>query len=290
MDSLETGSRKRGRPPLGSVRRGAGKHDGDKVRRIQVRSKPNKKRSPSPTLQEPTTATAPTAYSFGFIDNEWQDGGIRGRVLICGKPGSGKSYLLDKRIRGCRRVILFNTANVDSFDGLPFTRASRPAELKRMMLESFPDKPLRVIYAPMTGKKLEHFDAVCKILVAFGQTEGSKANVVFAVDEIDVFMSANDPGPESFYELTNYGRHLRVAMVGTTRNTVAVSRQYTSMLTEIDIFSMTEPRYLKYFEDVCGAAVSDRVPLLGKHEYIRWMADGGTCERRKGWTDDRRRP
>ena len=62
-----------------------------------------------------------------------------------------------------------------------------------------------------------------------------------------------------------------------------VSRQYTSMLTEIDIFAMTEPRYLKYFEDTCGAVVSDQVPLLGEHEYIRWLSDGH-CERKKGWS------
>jgi hypothetical protein len=179
-------------------------------------------------------------------------------------------------------VILFNTANVQSFDRLKgFERISRPGDLKALMLASHPDAPLRVIYTPLAGDKLQHFEIVCSIVKVCG-------HVVFAVDEIDTFMTANDLGGPAFYELCNYGRHLRVAMLGTTRNTVAVSRQYTSMLTEIDIFAMTEPRYLKYFEDTCGAAVSDQIPLLGKHEYIRWSADGH-CERRKGWGDERRR-
>jgi hypothetical protein len=144
------------------------------------------------------------------------------------------------------------------------------------MIDAHPDQPLQVIYQPTTGDKWEHFDLVCRIISICG-------NVVLAVDEIDTFMTANDVGTDSFYDLTNYGRHRHVAMIGTTRNTVAVSRQYTSMLTEICIFSTTEPRYLKYFEDTCGAVVSDQVPLLGEHEYIRWIASGGHCERRKGW-------
>jgi hypothetical protein len=177
-------------------------------------------------------------------------------------------------------VILFNTANVDSFDKLKFERISRPGELKARMLAAFPDAPLQLVYTPLEGDKQEHFDLVCRIIKVCG-------SVVFAVDEIDTFMTANNVGGVAFYELTNYGRHLRVAMLGTTRNTVAVSRQYTSMLTEIDIFAMTEPRYLKYFADTCGAQVSDLVPLLGKHEYLRWMAEGGQCERKRGWSNER---
>ena len=145
-----------------------------------------------------------------------------------------------------------------------------------MIAAAHPDGELRVIYTPNDGSKAEHFDIVCKIVKVCG-------HVVLAVDEIDLFMDANNLGEQAFYDVTNYGRHLRVAIIGTTRNTVAVSRQFTSMLTEIDVFSTTEPRYLKYFEDTCGASVSDQVPLLGKHEYVRWIADSGGCLREKGW-------
>lgn len=173
-------------------------------------------------------------------------------------------------------MILFNTANVASFDHLTsFSRLSQPGQLKKLMLDTWPDQPLRVVYTPLEGDKMIHFDYVCQAIKICG-------NLTFGVDEIDAFMTANDLGPKSFYELVNYGRHLKVAMIGTTRNTVAVSRQYTSMLTEICIFDTSEPRYLKYFEDTCGAQASGLIPLLGKHEYVRWLANGH-CERRKGW-------
>jgi hypothetical protein len=165
---------------------------------------------------------------------------------------------------------------VDSFDSLKFERISRPGDLKQLMRTAYPGYSLRVVYTPTSGDKKQHFDYVCRIIKVCG-------HCVFAVDEIDTFMSASDPGCDSFYDLCNYGRHARVAMIGTTRNTVAVSRQYTSMLTELDVFATTEPRYLKYIEDTCGGMVSDQVTLLGKHEYIRWIADGGSCERKRGW-------
>lgn len=151
-----------------------------------------------------------------------------------------------------------------------------------LLLRSYPDSELRVLYTPRAGAKAEHFDLVCRMVKVCG-------HVVLAVDEIDLFMSANDLGEQSFYDVVNYGRHLRIAIIGTTRNTVAVSRQFTSMLTEIDVFATTEPRYLKYFEDTCGDVLSESVPLLGKHEYVRWMADGSMCLRKKGWGTDERR-
>lgn len=284
MDSLEVGRGGHGKPSTRGPGRSPGKPDRSQVGRVQVPRKPKKRGRPTKPdkLVKRPEARQPTVYAYGYQDNEWQDGGVRGRILICGKPGSGKSYLLEKRIRGCRRVVLFNTASVDSFDKLPALRIATPGELKARMLESYRDDPMRVVYTPVAGDKQEHFDYVCRIIKACG-------HCVFAVDEIDTFMSASDPGCESFYDLCNYGRHARVAMIGTTRNTVAVSRQFTSMLTELDVFATTEPRYLRYIEDTCGAAVSDQVPLLGKHEYLRWIADGGTCERGEGWNDGRRR-
>jgi hypothetical protein len=177
-------------------------------------------------------------------------------------------------------VILFNSAGVSSFDELKgsggFLEVSRPGDLKQLIIAAHPNGSIKVVYTPSSGSKEEHFDLVCRITKESGK-------LVLAVDEIDMFMSSNDLGEKSFYELVNYGRHLNVAIIGTTRNTVAVSRQFTSMLTEIDIFATTEPRYLKYFEDTCTSAVSDQIPLLGKHEYIRWMADGTSVERKKGW-------
>ena len=226
-------------------------------------------------LPEPIPATEtgpgrvtgqPTRYPAGFADGEWQDGGVRGRVFVCGKPGSGKSWLLDRRIRSCGRVVLFNTMGVDSFADLDgWTQCSQPGQLEDILEENF-DGSFRVVYTPRNGTKEQHFEAVCTRVNACGR-------MVFGVDEVDTFMS---PGfmPEGLYNVMNYGRHARIAFIGTARNTVQVARQFTSNLTEIDIFCMTEPRYLKYFADTCGETVASEVPRLPQYSFIRWNTDG----------------
>jgi hypothetical protein len=155
---------------------------------------------------------------------------------------------------------------VDSFNGLSgWTHVSQPGELEDVLEENY-DGGFHIIYTPRTGKKEAHFEECAARVNACGR-------MVFAVDEVDTFMS---PGymPQGLYDVMNYGRHARIAFVGTARNTVQVARQFTSNLTEIDIFCMTEPRYLKYFADTCGETVAAEVPLLPQYSYIRWNGNG----------------
>jgi hypothetical protein len=313
MGRVEAKSKRANKPSSNSVRAGSGRIGSGKVRAASVQRKPKKVFTDKQLLAQqqfaeraadrrrlassasgkpdndgaspqqltrlpepiPATETGPTSqrltqqitvYPAGFDDGEWQDGGVRGRVFVCGKPNSGKSYLLDKRVSGCGRVVLFNTMGVASFDGLSgWQHCSQPGELEDILDENF-DGGFKVIYTPRSGTKEAHFDAVCARVNACGR-------MVFAVDEVDTFMSPNYM-PKGLYDVMNYGRHARMAFIGTARNTVQVARQFTSNLTEIDIFCMTEPRYLKYFADTCGESVTAEVPRLPTYSYIRWNTDG----------------
>jgi hypothetical protein len=103
---------------------------------------------------------------------------------------------------------------VDSFNGLSgWTHVSQPGELEDVLEENY-DGAFRVIYTPRTGKKEAHFEECAARVNACGR-------MVFAVDEVDTFMS---PGfmPQGLYDVMNYGRHARIAFVGTARNTVQV--------------------------------------------------------------------
>lgn len=164
---------------------------------------------------------------------------------------------------------------VDSFDGLGagWQKFSHPEDMEDWLGENA-ERDFRIIYTPTAGNKMLHFEAVNIIVKSYG-------HMVYAVDEIDLFMNAGAMPPE-MYDLVNYSRHARVAMIGTARNTVQVARQYTSMLTEACIFCMTEPRYVKYFEDLCGREVSDQLPTLTDYAYVRWMGTGEHITS-KGW-------
>jgi hypothetical protein len=232
--------------------------------------------SPEPIERAAPARSFPTNYPTGFEDGDWQDGGVRGRVFLCGKPNSGKSYLLCERVRNCRRVIIFNTAGVKSFDKLGWQQVSTPEELEKICYEANKagNASVRVVYTPLAGDRTRHFEACNRIVMCYGA-------FVYAVDEVDSFMQPNFMPPE-MYEVVNYGRHHDVAMIATARNSAQVARQYTSMLTEICVFCMTEPIYLKYFESTCGPETAAKIPTLAQHNYVRWMSTGENTVG-KGW-------
>jgi hypothetical protein len=218
----------------------------------------------------------PTQYQTGFIDDEYQDAGVRGRVFICGLPGSGKSQLLCDRIRGARRVIVFDPVKaktLESLTGDGFVQVGQPQELRELLARQG-DSDFRVLYTPVMGQGVLHFEAVNDMVYKVG-------GMVYAIDEVDKFQEPASCPPR-FYELVNYCRHREIAMIGTARRPAQVSKEYTYGLSEVCAFNVTEPRDLKYFEGKCGSAATERLPQLGKYAYLRWMQDGRISEG-NGW-------
>lgn len=280
--------------PIRRGGRGPGRSDSDKgdggevhapkKKRGRPRGKKNKSKRVKPA-ERPAAATPaagngsfPHVYKSGFIDDEWQDGGVRGRVFIVGLPGSGKSELLYRRVRGCSRAVVFDPVAARTISQLVdkdgFVRLSQPMELRDYIAENF-DGGFRVVYTPTQGDGLKHFESVNAIVRLAGR-------MVYAVDEVDKYQ---EPGwaPPELYELLNYGRHVQVAMIGTARRGAQTSKEYTYGLSEICAFSFSEPGDLKYFESKCGTAVADVIPSLGKYEYIRWMQGAAAPEKGSGW-------
>jgi hypothetical protein len=172
--------------------------------------------------------------------------------------------------------VIFNTAGVKSFEKLGWQQVHSPEEFEQICYDANKagNAGVRVVYTPLAGDRTKHFEAVSRIVMSYGA-------MVYAVDEVDSYMQPNFMPPE-MYELVNYGRHRDVAMIATARNSAQVARQYTSMLTEICVFCMTEPIYLKYFQDTCGAETAAKIPTLAQYNYVRWMADGQN-QVSKGW-------
>ena len=104
---------------------------------------------------------------------------------------------------------------------------------------------MRVCYQPRSGDVDAHFQAVCKIVRAYGW-------LVFAIDELDIVSGPRWGSswmcPE-LYHLVNYGRHCRVSLLATARYPNAVPRGYTSQCASMSLFRITEPKQLKYFEE-----------------------------------------
>lgn len=148
------------------------------------------------------------------------------------------------------------------------------AELERACPVDTTVGDFKILYTPLGGDGLKHFEAVNRIVRKMTQ-------LVYAVDEVD---KHQQPGwaPPELYELVNYGRHCEVAMIGTARQPAQVSKEYTFGLTEICAFNITEPTQLKYFEAKCGEAAVVELPNLPQYGYLRWIQDGRIFTG-KGW-------
>jgi hypothetical protein len=142
---------------------------------------------------------------------------------------------------------------------------SQPMQLREALARSW-GTDFRIIYTPTQGVEMQHFEAVNELVRKCG-------SMLYAIDEVD---KNQQPGwaPPQFYELLNYGRHCKVAMIGTARRPAQVSKEYTYGLSELTAFNFTEPADLKYFESKCGTPATLALPTLGKYAYLRWMQDG----------------
>jgi hypothetical protein len=217
------------------------------------------------------------ASSHGFIDGEYQDGEIRGRVFMCGASGYGKTFEMLRLVGQCRGgAVFYDSTGRHSIKGAVYVH--QPAELKRELRRRLNSR-FRVVYQPMNGELMEHFRAVCIIVEAF-------AGMTFAVDEIDEYCGpewGQSRVPPELYKLVHFGRHAGtpglerrgVALLYTARIPTSVARCLTSQASELRLFHEHEPEYVKYYSKVIHSrANAEKLFTLPKYSFYIWHNDG----------------
>jgi hypothetical protein len=209
-------------------------------------------------------------YERGFADGEYQDGEIRGLVFLAGQRGMGKTTEMARLLDSCEGGALF-------FDSLGKHGGLFPNWLvisePRHLVEYFRRYAFtrfRLLYQPRAGSVDWHFDKVCRIVAAIGW-------MVLGVDELDKVTGSRfgtSSMPEGFYNLVNYGRHDRIALLATARTPPQVPRGFTSETASMRLFRLHESRYVKYFEEFIGSENASMLPGLARFEYLLWDGEG----------------
>lgn len=112
------------------------------------------------------------------------------------------------------------------------------------------------------------FTAVCKIVIAH-------KNLLFLIDEADMFDSAASPHPE-LMKIVHYGAHDfggEGDLLVIARRPQDLSRAVRSQADEFYFFRMMDDLELAYIEKNINAALAERVRALRKYEYIFWDTD-----------------
>lgn len=176
--------------------------------------------------------------------------------LILGKRGSGKSWLAKKMIQQDSRYLIYDTLG-EYTDGVVIQSL---AELS-VFWEKVYRRKFRIIYQPLDPE--QEFDAICELV---WQCE----NMTFLVEEVDRYARPLAMSL-AFKEIIQRGRHHDITFIGVTQRPHGVDRLITSQAKAMYIFNTTEPRDIKYFQDVVGDGVIEKFAELKEYEYVKWQ-------------------
>ena len=175
--------------------------------------------------------------------------------LIFGKRGSGKSYFAKKKIEQHSRYLVYDTIG-EYRDGVVVESL---AELSRLWEKVYREE-FRIIYQPLDPE--QEFDTVCELIWQCGQ-------VTFLVEEVDRYARPLAMSV-ALKEIVQRGRHRDITLIGVTQRPHGVDRLLTSQAKAMYIFNTTEPRDIKYFQDVVGESVVAKLSELKEYEFVEW--------------------
>lgn len=215
------------------------------------------------------------------------------RCGLFGRSQSGKSTLLDRMLRGHRRVILSDAlpgrAKTAQAEG--FTRIESFAEVMDAVRESY-SHGFRIWFKPDDDEDymVKALSDLSKFLIDHQNQHGERygwdkvPDMTFAVDEMaDCYPNhALSKSLNGFSRMCRSGRHAHIHLVGATQRPAEVSTKFRGQLEKRFLFNLTEPRDLKAIEDMGGTdgkRLAEAVRQLPALEYIRM--EGGTYTRGK---------
>jgi len=178
-------------------------------------------------------------------------------ILIIGKRGSGKSYLVKKMIAELRRLLVYDIMS-EYRGGIVFGTETM-TEFRSFWGWTY-KKDFRFIYRPIQPK--EEIDYLARLVFALG-------NMTFVVEEIDSICSAYDL-PETFSKIIARGRHRNISLIGVTPAPFGIHRDLTRQAKEIYVFDTNEPRDRVYLRGLLGKEIDSKLDALGQYEYVKW--------------------
>lgn len=204
----------------------------------------------------------------GFIDGEYQDGDIRGLLLLLGRRGSGKTCRMVRLLGGCTGGrIFFDTLSRHAHLMPDYVLFNEPDSLVPY-LRTNRGRQFKVLYQPRRGNLDDHFSAVCGIVEVFEW-------MIFAVDEVDKVCGmrfGESRMPKPLYNLVNYGRHVKVSMVVSARRPQSVPTGLRDEA-ELFVFRLKPGKALEALEDRIGRETAAQVANLAPFTYLRILED-----------------
>ena len=177
------------------------------------------------------------------------------RRVIFGKTGSGKTVLAREVVKriGCDRILYYDSNGHDYKDGV----ICEGLEQLKSYWRRVADGPFKIVFRSTQPRK-DHAE-VCQIVMSAG-------NVIFLVDEMDMYFDKGEPS-EEFADLIRRGRHEDIELVGISQRPRQLG-EVRSMAHELYVFDTHEPSDLGYYKQSFSEALVDKIKALGEYEYV----------------------
>jgi hypothetical protein len=209
----------------------------------------------------------------GFIDREWQDGEVRGRLFLAGEAGMGKTTEMSRLMWQCTGAeIFFDTVgdHWQEYVAKGFTKLQQPRDLKRYLIHNR-GRRARVVYVPPDEFADQHLSSICQIVRAIAKE--LFGGMVLGIDEIDMCAGKGPNGMSpSLYYLVQCGRHVPMSLICTARDPATLPIRFRSQCTEMRIFRTSEQRYVDYFAARIGKVNASALSTLQETYYLHWQA------------------
>lgn len=200
-----------------------------------------------------------------------------GRIGVWGRSGSGKSSYVKGRVKGRRRVVVFDPLDEyrrESCKVILHNRRDALDDVRQAMRGDW--KRFRLAYVPPSGREAAALSALCRLLMAaqrpFMET-GKGDGLTLVVEEMNLSFPVAGGAEKSpgFAEICSRGRHYGIEVIGVSQRIAEVSTRFRGNCTETVVLAQKGPR------DTAAAAAelgvdAGRVRALDNLQYLHERA------------------
>lgn len=179
-------------------------------------------------------------------------------ILVIGKRGTGKSYLVDKLINNCTRLIVYDPQS--EYDGGVVFDLDHYQDFIRFLFR-YHKANFRIIYRPINPEA--EIDDIAKLVFALG-------NLTLVVEEIEAYCSSHSINMNLMAILAR-GRHKNIDLIGVTQRPFGIHRYLTSQAKTAYVFRTNEPADRDYLKNLLGSEIEPLLDQLKEFEHIVWQ-------------------
>lgn len=191
-------------------------------------------------------------------------------ILVCGRTGTGKSYLLKQLLAGVARSVVYAPKREEhDYPGAYFDGMEDGGFKTCVWWWYYAQKHckrFRIIYRPLDLFDISEFDKIAHLAYFCG-------DLTFVCEELMTYTTSRNI-EQGFKCLLVAGRTRGINCYMVTQRPFQIPREVTSQAREAYIFATHEPADLDYVRQTFGTELAAKLETLQQYEYVHWLDSG----------------